>query len=59
MSKSDATSLFEDFGIALIILAIFLGLSHCVKSLSYDGTAIEKEKTKQLQLKLEIEKAKQ
>ena len=56
MNKIFESEIIEYFGVAIIILAICIGIGKCSVYLSTDYLSIEKEKTKQLELQLKIEK---
>ena len=52
---------WENLGVALIILAICLGIGKCSNYMDFNESKIkmEKEKTRQLEIQLKIEKIRQ
>jgi len=57
---TDKTEFFGLIGFAIAIFAVFAGIGTCTRLCYSDPSdvSIEKEKTEQLRLQLEIEKAK-
>jgi hypothetical protein len=59
MSKLEHMSeLFTGLGVALIILALCIGVGQCDKLMSTNYEVIEQEKTKQLEIQLKREQLK-